>query len=207
MPTLPKVIGLTGGIGSGKSFVAKIFAGLGASVVDADAISRGLTAVDGAAMPFIAQTFGAEFLCPDGSLDRNKMRSKVFSDAGLKAKLEAILHPLIRQELDRQIAQSITASGARYQYAVAEIPLLFASRDYAQRYARVVVIDCSVAQQVARIKARPNLSAETALSIIASQTPRSLRLQLADDVISNEGENPALKQQVLRLHEKYLKLN
>jgi dephospho-CoA kinase len=207
MPIPPKVIGLTGGIGSGKSYVAKLLADLGASVVDADAVSRRLTAVGGAAMPFIAQTLGAEFVGADGSLDRNKMRARAFSDAGLKLQLEAILHPLIREELDRQIAESVAQAGTRHKYVVAEIPLLYASRDYAQRYARIAVVDCSVAQQVSRVKARSSLTTETALAIIATQTPRSLRLQLADDVISNEGENPALMQQVLALHEKYLKLN
>jgi dephospho-CoA kinase len=207
MPTPPKVIGLTGGIGSGKSYIAQLLADLGALIVDADAVSRELTAVGGAAIPLIAQTLGIEFVGADGSLDRNKMRVRAFSDAKLKLQLEAILHPLIRHELDRQIAEFIAQSGTQYKYVVAEIPLLYASRDYAQRYARIAVVDCSVAQQVSRVKARSNLSTEIALAIVATQTARSLRLQLADDVISNEGENPALMAQVRALHEKYLKLN
>ncbi len=202
---MPIIIGLTGGIGAGKSTVALQFAALGAGLVDADAISRALTVASGLAIPMIARTFGVDFIGVDGALDRNKMREAVFNNAEQKLKLEAILHPLIRAEMDRQVLA--VANSYPTKYVVAEIPLLFASSDYFSRYDRIAVVDCTVAQQLSRVKARSNLSAETALPIIAAQTPRQLRLQLADDVISNDGDGLATQLQVSALHEKYLKLN
>lgn len=198
------VIGLTGGIGAGKSFVAQLFAHHGAGLIDADAVSRGLTAPGGAAIPTITQIFGVNFIATDGALDRAKMRDLAFVDDSAKLKLEAILHPLIRATLDRQI--SALSSDGVAKYIIAEIPLLFASSDYAHRYGRIAVVDCTVGQQKDRVQARSKLSQEAALSIIAQQTPRQVRLQLADDVVSNDGENPSLAPQILALHEKYLKL-
>ncbi len=205
---MPTVIGLTGGIGAGKSFIAALFAELGAGVVDADAVSRGLTAAGGVAISAISRTFGADFINADGALDRNKMRETAFLDASVKLQLEAILHPLIRLEIERQIAVNFSATTALGpKYVVAEIPLLFAAVDYAARYTQIAVVDCSVQQQVERVSVRSNLSSATIMSIIAAQTPRQLRLQLANDVVCNNGENLTLRLQVAQLHEKYLKLN
>lgn len=198
------VIGLTGGIGAGKSYVAQLFAQHGAGLIDADAVSRGLTTTGGAAIPLIAQTFGADFVAIDGAMDRAKMRDLAFSYGTAKLKLEAILHPLIRAALDAQLLALSSAGVAKY--IIAEIPLLFAAADYGQRYSRIVVVDCTIGQQIDRVQARSKLTREAALSIIARQTPRQVRLQLADDVVSNEGETSALAPQILALHEKYLKL-
>jgi len=136
------VVGLTGGIGSGKSAVADEFARLGAAVVDTDAIARELTAPGGAAIPEVRRLFGAEFLDPSGAMDRGKVRDRVFGDSGSRKKLEALLHPLIREESRRRIA---AAAGP---YVVHVVPLLVESRDYRERVDRVLVVDCPEQTQV-----------------------------------------------------------
>ena len=198
------IIAITGGIGAGKSYVAQLFAQHGVGIIDADTASRKLTSSGGVAVPIIASIFGDDFIAVEGALDRAKMRDLVFRDAGAKTKLEAILHPLIRAELDQQMAAF--AQGNIAPYVIAEIPLLFAATDYTTRYQRTLVVDCAIDRQVARVQARSKLSSLEVRAIIAQQTPRQVRLQLADDVVSNEGEDSALAAQILSLHEKYLKL-
>jgi dephospho-CoA kinase len=174
-------IGLTGGIGSGKSTVAGMLVGLGAHLVDTDAIARGLTAPGGAAMPAVAQAFGADFVAADGALDRARMRALAFADAGAKARLEAILHPMIGAEALRQAA----LAGGRP--VVFDVPLLTPGSAWRARVARVLVVDCSDDAQAARVATRPGWDDAMARSVIAQQIPRAQRRALADAVIHNDG--------------------
>lgn len=194
------VVGLTGGIGSGKSAAAEHFARLGAAVVDTDAIAHELTRAGGAAIAALRREFGDAMIGPDGALDRAKMRARVFSDPQAKARLEALLHPMIRAEAERRIA------GARAPYAVLVVPLLVESGGYRQRVARVLVVDCPQALQIARVVARSNLTPAEVEAIIRSQASREARLAAADDVIDNSGDLAALQQQVEKLHRMYLAL-
>lgn len=177
-------LGLTGGIGSGKSTVAALFVRHGAVLIDADAISRQLTAPHGLAMGPIADTFGVEFVGPDGALDRDRMRQASFADPGMRARLEAIIHPLVGQESSRREHCAIE-QGARC--IVFDIPLLVESHRWRQRVDRVLVIDCEVEVQIARVMARSALSRTQVEAIIASQATRSQRLRAADIVIYNAG--------------------
>ena len=194
------VIGLTGGIGSGKSAAADAFAKLGATVVDTDLIAHELTAPGGAAVAEIARQFGKAFIDATGAMDRKRMRALVFSDAEEKQRLEALLHPMIRAESLRRI------EAAAGPYVVHVVPLLVESPDYRQRVGRVLVVDCPEALQVARVRQRSMLPEGEIKRIIASQIQRERRLAAADDVIDNSGSIAALQQQVEKLHEKYLAL-
>jgi len=195
-------VGLTGGIGSGKSTVAQWLAELGASVVDTDAIAKCLTAPGGVALPAILKVFGEEMLDRDGSLDRTAMRLLVFSDPKARKKLEAILHPLILAESLRQIE---TALG---RYVVLVVPLLAENLDvYRPFLDRIAVVDCEESQQLARTASRPGLDLAQAKSILASQSSRSQRMGIADDVIENRGDLSALRERVRKLHERYLHLS
>jgi len=173
-------IGLTGGIGSGKSTAGAGLVALGAHLVDTDAIARALTQPGGAAIPALAQAFGADALTADGALDRDRMRRIVFADAGAKARLEAILHPLIGAEASRQAA----AAGARP--VVFDVPLLTESSHWRARVERVLVIDCDEATQVARVARRPGWTGDAARRVIAQQAPRAARRAIADAVIHND---------------------
>jgi dephospho-CoA kinase len=197
---LKPVIGLTGGIGSGKSAAADEFARLGATVVDTDAIAHELTAPGGAAIPEIQRQFGKAFVDASGAMDRKRMRDLVFSDVDEKQRLEALLHPLIRAESQRRIA---SAAGP---YVVHVVPLLVESPDYRDRVGRVLVVDCPEALQISRVRQRSGLPEGEVRRIIASQIQRERRLAAADDVLDNSGSIAALQQQVRRLHEKYLSL-
>ncbi|AMO22157.1 dephospho-CoA kinase [Ramlibacter solisilvae] len=177
-------VGLTGGIGSGKSTVLAMLAGLGAAVIDADAISRATTASGGAAIPAIAQRFGADFITPDGALDRERMRSHVYADAGARKALEDIVHPLVGQESARQVDAAL-AAGARC--IVFDIPLLVESGRWRRQLDRVLVVDCLPETQVARVVQRSGLAPEAVRGIMAAQASREQRLAAADIVISNEG--------------------
>jgi dephospho-CoA kinase len=177
-------LGLTGGIGSGKSTVAQMLAERGAAVIDADAISRGTTAAGGAAMSAIEQQFGPEFVASDGSLDRTRMRQKVFEDPQARAQLEAIVHPLVAQETERQ-AELAMAQGRRW--LVHDIPLLAESARGKYRFDKVLVIDCSPLTQVQRVMARNAMAPDEVQRIIASQASREKRLAIADWVILNDG--------------------
>ena len=194
-------VGLTGGIGCGKSTVAELFAGLGATIVDTDAIAHSLTAPHGAAMPAILAEFGPDFATLDGALDRARMRNLVFTDAGARGRLEAILHPRIR---DATAAAAAIATGPYVIYAV---PLLIESGTWRERVSRVLAVDCSEDTQVARVMQRSSLSADQVRAIMATQVTRAQRLAAADDVIDNDDGLEALLPQVTRLHERYLALS
>jgi dephospho-CoA kinase len=191
------VVGLTGGIGSGKSAAADEFARLGASVVDTDAIAHALTQQGGAAVPEIEKRFGREFVL-DGAMDRKKMRDHVFADPAAKRALEALLHPMIREESARLIA------AARAPYVMHVVPLLIESPDYRRRVNRVLVVDAPEEVQVARVRARSNLPEAEVRAIMRTQVTRAARLAAADDVIDNAGSRDALRNQVAALHQKYL---
>ena len=191
------VVGLTGGIGSGKSAAAEEFGALGATVVDTDVIAHELTAKAGAAIPHIERLFGAAFVA-GGVLDRKRMRDHVFADAAAKRKLEKLLHPMIREESARRIAAATTP------YVIHVVPLLIESPDYRQRVNRVLVVDAPEAVQVARVVTRSGLSADEVAAIMRTQAARAERLAAADDVIDNSGTRDTLRKQVAALHQKYL---
>lgn len=194
------VIGLTGGIGSGKSAAADLFAGLGADVVDTDLIAHRLTAPDGAAMGAIAGAFGRRVVRPDGGLDRDAMRSLVFDDPAARERLEGILHPLIRAQSERQIAASAAP------YVVLVVPLLIEAGGYRERVDRLCVVDVPEAVQVARVMARNGFDEARVGAIMAAQASREQRLAAADDVIDNSGTLDELRAQVEALHQRYLAL-
>ena len=194
------VVGLTGGIGSGKSAAADEFARLGAAVVDTDAIARELTEAGGAALPHVKSLFGEAFLLPSGAMDRKAMRERVFADPRAKQALEGLLHPMIRAESERRIA------AARAPYVVHVVPLLIESPDYRCRVDRVLVIDAPEAAQLERVAARSGLAQSEVRAIMRTQAPRSERLVAANDVLDNSGTLDALRKQVAALHAKYLAL-
>ena len=194
----PYIVGLTGGIGSGKSAATAHFAALGASVVDTDLIAPALTAPGGAAIDAIRRTFGADMLTPDGSLDRAAMRALAFQRPAARRQLEAILHPMIRDESARQCRE------APGPYVMLAVPLLIESGTYRERCNRICVVDCPEALQVARVRQRNALAEEQVRSIMAAQASRAQRLAVADDVIDNRGTLAELEAQVARLHAAYL---
>lgn len=185
-------IALTGGIATGKSAVARRLAKAGVAVLDTDIVAAALTTQGGQAMPQIAAAFGAAFVAADGGLDRARMRDHVFADRGAKVRLEGILHPLIREEVDKFLIQ------ASPRAAVA-IPLFFESLSYRQTFRSVIVVDCRTDTQLARLVEQRGLSKDIATSIIGAQVPRQVRLQLADRVLSNDGLESALDSQVAAL--------
>jgi len=197
---MPFCVGLTGGIGSGKSVASDRFRALGAGVVDTDEISRELTAPAGAAIGAIRKRFGADFIAADGGLDRARMRRLVFGNAAAKEKLEAILHPLIRERMRADVA------AARQPYVIAVIPLLFETGVCLDLLQRVLVVDCEESEQVRRAAARSGLSAQEVRAIMAAQLPRTQRMKRADDVLDNSGDFEALRRQVEQLHARYLAL-
>jgi dephospho-CoA kinase len=192
------VVGLTGGIGSGKSAAAAEFGRLGAAVVDTDAIAHELTEAGGSAIPEIQRVFGPAAIDASGAMDRGKMRARVFADPGTKQALEALLHPLIREESQRRIA------AARAPYVIHVVPLLVESPGYRRRVDRVLVIDAPEELQVERVRSRSGLSEAEVRAIVAAQATRAQRLAAADDVIENRGTIEALREQVAALHRKYL---
>jgi dephospho-CoA kinase len=176
-------VGLTGGIGSGKSTVLQMFAQLGAAVIDADAISRATTATGGAAIDAIAKRFGADFITPAGALDRDRMRERAYADPDARRQLEEIIHPLVGQESTRQVEAALK-SGVRC--IVFDIPLLVETGRWRSQVDQVLVVDCSPATQVQRVVARSALTATEVEAIIAAQAGRVQRLAAADVVICNE---------------------
>lgn len=198
-------VGLTGGIGSGKSTVADLFAALGAAVVDTDAIAHELTCANGAALPAVFAAFGDGVRrADDGALDRAAMRRLAFGDGAVKARLEAILHPLIRSESLARV-RALNAR-ADVPYVLLVVPLLVESGAYAQAVDRVLLVDCDVALQRARVMARNGLSELEVQAIIDSQATRAARRALADDIICNDSDPAALREQVAVLHRRYLEL-
>lgn len=223
-PSPAFVVGLTGGIGCGKSIAANVFARKKIAVIDADEIAHQLTAPNGAAIMAIRAKFGDEMIATDGSLNRRAMRERVFQDASVKLRLEAILHPAIREEINRQISIHSRTLGdgsampllPQSPYILLVIPLLFESFSYRRMVTRTLVIDCPQSQQIERVihrsanmgnlNGKDKISVDEARRIIASQIPRALRLQLADDVIFNSASAAALEASVELLHERYLAL-
>jgi dephospho-CoA kinase len=198
MPAPGFSVGLTGGIGSGKSLVADMFARLGATLVDTDAIAHGLTAPHGPAMAAISAEFGPSFVAADGSLDRARMRALVFSDVRAKGRLEAILHPMIRA------AAEAGAAAATGPYVIFVVPLLVESGSWRDRVNRILVVDCPEELQVSRVKQRNGLSEQQVRAIMANQATREQRLAVADDIVANDADMASLEPQIASLHEKYL---
>jgi len=197
---MPFCVGLTGGIGSGKSTAAALFAELGAAVIDTDAISHELTQPGGRAIDAIRQVFGAGYIAADGSLDRKRMRERVFSDPAAKSRLEAILHPLIRERARADVA------AAKQPYVVLVVPLLLETGAYRDVTRRVLVVDCSEAKQIERATRRSRLSAAEVQAIMTTQLPRAERRARADDLIDNDSGMESLRRQAAELHAKYLTL-
>ena len=193
-------VGLTGGIGSGKSTVADCFAGHGVPVIDTDVIARELTAPGGAALAAIRAAFGETVTHTDGTLNRAALRSHVFSDSAARLRLEAILHPRIRQGVEQRVA-ALTAP-----YALIVIPLLVETGGYRDMLDRILVVDCPEDVQIARVRARSGLDPDEIKAILAAQAGRSERLAAADDVIVNTSTRAALVAEVAVLHRRYLAL-
>lgn len=189
------LVGLTGGIGSGKSTVAEMFAALGARIVDTDLISHQLTRTGGAAIPAIRNAFGDPLIDAQGALDRSRMRELIFADPGEKKRLEAILHPLIFAHSRQQAASPTDAP-----YTLVVIPLLFESGRYADWLQRVIAVDCPEATQITRTIQRSKLDEPAVRAIMAQQLGREARLTLADEVIVNNGSLDNLKSQVVGIH-------
>jgi len=191
---------MTGGIGSGKTAVADMFAQLGAAIIDTDVIARSLTARGGAAIEAIRQEFGTQYLAVDGALDRPRMRELVFRNPAAKARLESILHPRIRQQA-RVDAES-ALKGAPYVIFV--VPLLVESGHWRDTIDRLLVIDCAQATQLARVCTHRGLDVNLVRGIIAHQASRQQRLDAADDILVNDGALQQLPPRVARLHRHYL---
>jgi len=188
----PLHIGLTGGIGSGKSTVARWLVAQGAALVDTDAIARALTAPHGAALSAIAQTFGPDMVGTDGALDRDRMRALVFGGLAARRQLEAILHPLIGEQARAEAAQAAQVGALA---VVFDVPLLAESKHWRSRVDRVLVVDCEETTQVSRVMARSGWTEDTVRRVIAQQASRSLRWSIADAVIYND----ALSMQTLQI--------
>ena len=192
------VVGLTGGLGCGKSTVADLFAKLGAGIIDTDSIAHHLTQAGGDAIAAIRNAFGEPYLTEAGALDRAKMRSLIFSDIAAKRRLELILHPLILEHTKAQLHQLRTMP-----YLIAVVPLLPESPAFRQLVQRVLVVDCGEDTQITRVIGRSGMTTPEIRAIIATQTPRADRLKLADDVIHNDGYLENLAKQVAVLHQRY----
>ena len=177
-------LGLTGGIGSGKSTVASQWVKLGARLIDADVLARATTAPGGAATPKIREVFGPALLSAEGALDRDKMRQLAFTDATARARLEAIVHPLVGDAI-AQAAQQATATGATH--LVLDIPLLVESAHWRRNLQQVMVVDCTTETQIQRVMQRNGLSRAEVENIMAAQTSRAQRLRAADVVLFNDG--------------------
>ncbi|MBU4498742.1 MAG: dephospho-CoA kinase [Thiobacillus sp.] len=194
------VVGMTGGIGSGKSTVADAFAALGVPVIDTDVIARELTAPGGVALQAIRAAFGETLMQADGTLDRVALRRRVFADAAARHQLEAILHPAIRQRVEQTLAH-LTA-----RYALLVVPLLVETGAYRDVLNRILVVDCPEEIQIARVMSRSGLARDEAKAILAVQAMRAERLAVADDVILNTASIEDLNAKVADLHQGYLEL-
>lgn len=198
------IIALTGGIAAGKSAACAHFASLGVPVIDTDHISHSLTGANGAAIPLIRHAFGDHYIDPNQALDRSKMRQLVFSDGNAKARLEGIIHPLIRKEVTLLVEQNSTElakADATVHYQLIAVPLLFETEHYTKLANASVVIDCDPEQQIARAMQRNQLSRETVEAIIKTQIAREKRLALADYVIENNSDINDLNVKIDALHQ------
>ena len=200
MPVSRYIVGLTGGIGSGKSTTADIFATLGVALIDTDAIAHALTVRGGRAMTTIRAHMGTQFIGKDGELDRAVTRDRVFTDASIKRQLEAILHPLIQEEVEAGLCSK---QAIKAPYAMLVVPLLFETLTYRNQTHTTLLIDCPIDIQLKRVKRRAGLDEGMAVRIVDAQLPRPIRLQLADDVIWNGDSADALGSQVQSLHIRY----
>jgi dephospho-CoA kinase len=198
----PLVVGLTGGIGSGKSAVAEAFKFHGATIIDADAVSHTLSQPGQPGAIAVAQTFGVSVLDSSGAIDRAALRERVFADGSVRKQLEATLHPLIRTEMLRQLR-----AAPLDRYVVWMVPLLLESGRAREACARIAVVDCSEAQQIARVRARSGLTEDAVRAIMAAQVSREKRLEAADEIIDNSQNLSHFAPQVLRLHGFYSQLN
>jgi len=195
-------VGLTGGIGCGKSTVANLFEELGAKIIDTDVIAHQLTQTKGKAIPMICSAFGSEFVKNDGALNRDKMRKFIFSDPAAKQRLEEILHPLILEQVKAQLLQLHTSP-----YTIIVVPLLLESPAFQQLIQRILVVDCNENTQTDRVISRSSMSETEINRIITQQAPRAEQLQIADDIIHNDSDMNNLVTQVTALHERYLNTN
>ena len=193
------VVGLTGGIGSGKSEAAKLFAELGVPVTDVDVISHQITGANQPLIKDIEANFGYAYITPQGALNRAAMRKLVFNDDAARTKLNAILHPAIYDEALKQLEQNKHAP-----YQILAIPLLLESPRYSPHINRILLIDCDEATQIARVKLRSQLPESEILQIIKAQTPRKKLLSLANDIIKNNESVTELREKVIKIHQKYL---
>lgn len=196
-------IGLTGGIGCGKSTVANLFAAQGIVLIDADELAHRITAPGGDAIPALVEAFGPEVLTPEGAMNRAWMRERAFADQGnndTRVRLESILHPLIRAASRRAYQEAASP------YVLFVVPLLFESGDWKRRMQRILVVDCPVEAQIARVQKRSGLPEEQIRAIMAKQASREQRLALTDDVVDNGGDGSNLPAEVGRLHARYLEL-
>lgn len=200
-PPAKLCIGLTGGIGSGKSTVASLFKELGAAIIDSDVISHRLTLPGGSAIAAISAEFGAEYIDASGAMDRPRMRQRVFSDPAAKRRLERILHPLIRTQM---LAETTIHSTGTAPYLMLVVPLLFEADAYRELVQRVLVVDCAESTQVERCMQRGGLLEAEVSAIMAQQLPRAERLRRADDILHNDGDLDSLRTQVQTLHQDYL---
>lgn len=195
------IIGLTGGIGSGKSTAADLFAKLGADVIDTDAISHQLTAAGQPTLNAIAELFGVEIIAADGTLDRTKLRHMIFKDTVARKRLEDLLHPLIRAQVLSKLSQKTLSP-----YRVVVVPLLFETNAYQHIIQRSLVIDCPEQLQLQRTLSRGAISEQDVVAVMAAQCTRKQRLANADDVIVNDTGFMKLEEEVERIHKKYLSL-
>jgi dephospho-CoA kinase len=198
------VVALTGGIGSGKSEAAKIFAELGVPITDVDAISHQLTSENQPLISVLAANFGNQYITPDGALNRTAMRDLIFSDQNALAKLNAILHPAIYDETIKQLQQNSNMLDQILPYQILVIPLLFESPRYSSHIHRILVIDCDEQIQIERVKKRSNLPESQIVQIIEAQTSRKQRLKLANDVIENNENVEKLREKIILIHKKYI---
>lgn len=194
-------VGLTGGVGSGKSTIATMLSEHGAAIVDADTIAHQLTSTGGAAVDALRKSFGPGAIAADGSLDRSRMRARVFSDAAARAQLESLLHPMIRAAMRERAAELIERGSP---YIVFVVPLLVETGGWRSNVNRVLLIDCSEATQIARVCARTGIDEKLAQKIIATQATRQQRLAAADDVLINQAPLDQVTDRVGRLHRAYL---
>lgn len=194
------IIGLTGGIGSGKTSATRFFAAEGIAIIDADTIAHELTGAQGDAIPNIKKYFGVEFITKNGKLDRKKMKNRIFSDINSRKKLEEILHPLIQAEVMHRI------ENASSPYIIVVAPLLLETGDYCEIVTRILVVDCNEEYQISRTVSRDGLSKEEVRTIMATQKSRHERLNQADDVIVNDTDISSLQEKVKLQHNIYLSL-
>lgn len=195
------IIGLTGGIGCGKSSACKVFTELGVDVIDTDQIAHELTQHNGTAIPAIRNLFGNEYINSEGALDRMKMRNLVFMDSNWRIKLERLLHPLILEATTKRIQY------CKSSYVIVAIPLLFETNDYNHLIHRILVVDCDEQFQITRTMMRSHLSVEEVKAIITTQVDRRQRLEKADDIIINNQDFNHLRELVVCMHRKYVNLS